>query len=230
MSAADPHGSGARPGQRLEAGASIKTARMAVIMLHGRGASARDMTGLADHLAILDIVWWAPQAGGHSWWPQSFLAPLSANEPGLSSGLGAVQTMVDELQSEGFGPERLAILGFSQGACLALEFCARAGLPLAGIAGLSGGLIGTGEGDGEKGEDLYGFAPKRFGYDKRLDGVPVFLGCHAEDPHIPLARVRQSESIFGNLGADVTTQIYPGAGHGVVAEEIAALRGLLNRA
>jgi phospholipase/carboxylesterase len=166
---------------------------------------------------------------GRSWWPQSFLAPLPANEPGLSFGLGAVARVMERLQGGGFGPDRIVALGFSQGACLGLEYVARAGRPFHGLVALSGGLLGTGEGDGPARDDLYGHAPKRFDYAGRLDGVTAFLGCHERDPHIPLTRVRETQAVLERLGAKVTAQIYPGGGHGVTEEEVRFLRRLLNQ-
>ena len=143
---ADPHVGGSV----AWGGAPLARARLAVVMLHGRGGSARDMLDLAEHFAIPDIAYLAPEAAGHSWWPQSFLAPLAANEPGLSTSLRAVARLMEQLKGEGFGPERTVALGFSQGACLALEYAARAGRPLRAVVGLSGGLIGTGEVDGPR--------------------------------------------------------------------------------
>lgn len=225
MSAAcDPHG-----GEHAEAaGAPLGRARLALVMLHGRGGTPSDMLALAQHLAMPDVACIAPRAAGGSWWPDSFLAPLAANEPGLASALGAVAAAVEGVERAGFGPERVVLTGFSQGACLTLEYAARAGRPFRGVAGLSGGLIGTAEAGAPAQDVLYGHFPKRFDYGGRLDGVPVFLGCHERDPHIPLARVRESAWVFERLGARVTTQIHPGAGHAVVEEEIRHLRGLLN--
>ena len=223
--ASDPHGGK----QVVRGGAPPMRARLALVMLHGRGGSPENMLGLAAHLALPDVACLAPEAAGHSWWPQSFLAPLSRNEPDLSSGLRAVTAALGELEREGISPDRVVVMGFSQGACLALEYAARAGLAFRSVVGLSGGLVGTGEVDGMPSDALYGHAPKRFDYDGRLDGVPVFLGCHERDPHIPLTRVEESAEVFGRLGAEVTTQIYPGAGHGIVEEEVLFLRGLLNR-
>lgn len=223
--ATDPHAGG----RVAQGGSPLARARLAVVMLHGRGGSADDMMGLAQHLAIPDIAYLAPEAAGHSWWPQSFLAPFAANEPGLSSGLGAVARLMEHLEREGFGRERVVVLGFSQGACLALESVARAGRPLHGVVALSGSLLGTGEMDGLPREDLYGHGPKRFDYTGRLDGTTAFVGCHERDPHIPLARVRDTQAVLERLGAKVTVQIYPGAGHGVTEEELRFVRGLLNR-
>ncbi len=220
----DPHGNG----RVATGGAPLSRARLAMIMAHGRGGTPEDMMSLADHLGLPDIAVRAPEAGGNSWWPDSFLAPLARNEPGLSSALGVVGKIADDLKREGFGPERIVVLGFSQGACLALEYAARAGTPFACVAGLSGGLVGTQDGSGRPERALYDQIDKRFDYEGRLDGTPVFLGCHERDPHIPLARVRTSEEVLGDLGASLTTRIFPGAGHGIVAEEISALRTILN--
>lgn len=220
----DPH----RNGRILSVGAPISRARLAMIMLHGRGGTPEDMVRLADHLALPDVAVRAPQAAGNSWWPDSFLAPLANNEPGLSSALGVIGKISDELHQDGFGPDRTVVLGFSQGACLALEYAARAGTPFAGVAGLSGGLVGSQDGKGDPQVELYNQTDKAFDYSGRLDGTPVLLGCHERDPHIPLARVKTTERVFSDLGAIVTTQIYPGEGHGIVEDEISALRLILN--
>lgn len=221
----DPHGQG----RILSGGAPLPRARLAMIMLHGRGGSPEDMLGLANHLGLPDIAVRAPAAAGNSWWPDSFLAPLASNEPGLSSALGAIGKISDDLAKEGFGPDKTVVLGFSQGACLALEYAARAGTSFACVAGLSGGLVGTGDGDGKPQQVLYNQIDKSFDYAGSLDGTPVLLGCHEQDPHIPLARVKTSGKVLSDLGASVTTQIYPGAGHGIVEDEIKALRSILNK-
>ncbi|WP_349943150.1 dienelactone hydrolase family protein [Fulvimarina sp. MAC8] len=222
-------GSGPHAGQRLAtAGASLHRASLALVMLHGRGAGPKDMLGLYAHLALPDIAALAPAAAGHSWWPDSFLAPLAANEPGLSSALSVVEALLDDLGEHGFGPDRVALVGFSQGACLVLEAAARLARPLHSVAALSGGLVGTGEAGGAPREDLYGRTAKRFDYDGRLTGLPVLVGCHERDPHIPLGRVRESADILRAMGADVETEIIPGGGHGIVASEAAWLRSRLN--
>ncbi len=212
----------------MEGGAPPARARLAMVMLHGRGGSPDDMLGLAEGLGLVDVTYVAPRAAGQSWWPQSFLAPLAANEPGVSSGLAAVADAVDGLMAAGIGVERIEVMGFSQGACLALEYAARAGRRFRGVAGLSGALLGTAEVEGPPSEALHGHAPKRFDYPGRLDGVPVFIGCHRHDPHIPLLRVEESAAAFERLGAAVTSRIYPGRGHGLVEDEIAHLRGKMN--
>ncbi|TDL78148.1 phospholipase [Palleronia sediminis] len=224
-------GNGPHGGQRLVmAGASLDRARLAMVMVHGRGGSPEDMVGLADHLGLPDVAVLAPEAAGRSWWPASFLAPIDANEPGLGSGIGVVTALLDDLAAEGFGPERILLTGFSQGACLAVEAAARLGRPLRAVAGLSGALVGTGDAGKGASEELYGYSDKTFAYDGRLDGVPVLLGCHERDPHIPLARVRRSAEVLSGMGANVETHVIPGAGHGIVADEAAWLRRHLNDA
>ncbi len=225
------HGSGPHAGQRLvAAGAPPDRARLAAVMLHGRGGAPEDMIGLADHLGLPDLAVLAPEAAGRSWWPDSFLAPLEANEPGLGSGLSVVEALLDDLAAQGFEAGRIVLAGFSQGACLAAEAAARLARPFHAVAALSGGLVGTGEAGGAPRDDLYGRTAKRFDYDGRLDGVPVLLGCHERDPHIPQARVRETEQVLTAMGANVDRIVIPGAGHGIVADEVAWLRTRLNAA
>lgn len=222
-------GEGPHAGRRLAtAGAPLSRARLALLMLHGRGGSPEDMIALADHLALPDVAVVAPEAADRSWWPNSFLAPLAANEPGLSSGLSVVADLVETLARAGFGPERVALSGFSQGACLAAEAAALIAKPFATVAVLSGGLVGSAEADGDATDELYGHRPKTFAYDGNLAGVPVLLGCHERDPHIPLRRVRETGHVLKAMGAGVDTMVLPGAGHGIVAEEAAWLRKHLN--
>ncbi|MFD2740918.1 alpha/beta hydrolase [Sulfitobacter aestuarii] len=222
-------GTGPHAGQRLvTAGAPLDRARLALVMIHGRGGAPEDMVSLADHLALPDLAVLAPQAAGRSWWPDSFLAPLAANEPGLSSGLGVISNLLDDLAEQGFGPERVALVGFSQGACLAVEAAARLARPFRAVAALSGGLVGTGEAGGPPRADLYDRPAKSFVYEGRLADVPVLIGCHEQDPHIPLARVRESATVLDAMGAQIDTLVIPGAGHGIIAEEATWLRRHLN--
>jgi phospholipase/carboxylesterase len=227
---AEPEGGGPHAGGRVaQAGAPLARARVVLVMAHGRGGSPEDMLGLAEHLALPDAAFLAPAASGGSWWPASFLAPVAANEPGLSSGLSVFRTLIGKLRDSGIGTDRIVLMGFSQGACLALEYAARSGGVFKGVLGLSGGLVGTGEAGGPPTDALYGYTPKRFDYDASLPGGPVFLGCHERDPHIPLARVYESETVFARLGSAVTVKILSGAGHGIVEEEIRVLRGFYNQ-
>lgn len=206
------------------AGAPLTRARAAMIVLHGRGATARSILTLADELAQPDVAYLAPQAAGQTWYPFSFLAPLAQNEPALSSALQTVADVLAHLEAAGFPAERVVLSGFSQGACLSLEYAARHPRRYGGLVALSGGLIGTGpRADAEPPHD------KLFAYAGDLENTPVFLGCSDQDPHIPLARVRESARILKHLGGAVDERIYPGMGHTVNEDEIRAVRGVLAR-
>jgi phospholipase/carboxylesterase len=215
---ADPHG------RAVLRRAGPARGRLAIVMLHGRGAGADGILPLAAELGVVDAALFAPEAAGRSWWPVSFLAPMPRLEPWLDSGLGAVDRAVAAAAEEGFAEDRIVLLGFSQGGCLALEYAARRGRRFAHVFGLSAGLIGTADVGGAPADELYGHAPKRFGYDANLAGVPVHIGCHARDPHIPLRRVRESEAVFRALGAACAVDIAPGEGHSLTPGDVAALR------
>jgi phospholipase/carboxylesterase len=197
----------------VASGAPLGEARAAAVLVHGRGGSAEDMLGLADEFGQRDIAYLAPQAAGHTWYPYSFLAPLEQNEPHLSNALATVSATLDRLTEEGFAAERVALIGFSQGGCLALEYVARNAKRYGAVAGLSAGLIGPPG------------TPRD--YAGALAATPVFLGCSDVDSHIPLARVHESRDAFQKLGADVTERIYPGMGHTVNADEIGHVTKLL---
>jgi predicted esterase len=197
----------------LLAGEPLEKAQAAMIMIHGRGAGAQDILMLVPELDQSGFTYLAPQAANHTWYPNSFLAPVVSNEPGLSSGLAVIAGIFAQVNSTGIPTERTILLGFSQGACLSLEFTARNARRYGGVAGLSGGLIGP---DG---------TPRN--YDGSLDGTPVFLGCSDVDFHIPKERVQQSTRILRNLGADVTERLYPGMGHTIIPDEIDFVRGMM---
>jgi len=184
-----------------------------MVMVHGRGASAESILDLAVELHQPGFAYLAPQAAGDTWYPYSFLAPLANNEPGLSSGLAAIANVLAQVAQAGIPLERTMLLGFSQGACLALEFVARNARRYGGVAGLSGGLIGP---DG---------TPRD--YPGSLAGTPVFLGCSDVDFHIPKERVQLSAEVLQRLGGQVTMRLYPGMGHTVNQDEIDFVRGLM---
>ena len=167
----DPH----RGQPVLHMGPQPADARLTMILVHGRGASAEDVLSLAGEFGTTDVAYLAPQAADHTWYPYSFLSPTQDNEPGISSGLRVLAALVDGLAGQQIPPARIALLGFSQGACLSLEFAARHARRYAAVVGLSGGLIGPPG------------TPRN--YPGSLDGTPVFLGCSDIDPHIPLERV-----------------------------------------
>jgi predicted esterase len=188
-------------------------ARLTVICLHGRGASADDILGLADGFGVSDVAYVAPEASGHTWYPFSFLSPLAQNEPGLTSALGVIAALVADLGQRGVSADRIVLLGFSQGACLSLEFAARHARRYRAIVALSGGLVGPPG------------TPRA--YEGSLEGTPVFLGCSDIDPHIPLERVHESTLVLRGMGADVDERIYPRMAHTVNQDEIDAVRSLL---
>lgn len=206
-------------------GTPLADASAALILLHGRGAGADDILALGREIAPDGVALLAPDADDATWYPLSFLAPLEANQPHLGGALEAVARTVAEAENAGIPRDRIALGGFSQGACLTLEYAARSGGRWAGVIALSGGLIGTGE-------DPEGKPPadKLFEYDTDLTGTPVFLGCSDVDPHIPLSRVRRTSLVLTDLGANVDERIYKGMGHNVNRDELEACRALLARA
>jgi phospholipase/carboxylesterase len=197
----------------LHYGAAIESARRVAIFLHGRGASAEDILGIAPELGSDDVAYLAPQAAGNTWYPYSFLSPIPQNEPNLSSALTIIAELVAKIASEGYPSERVIILGFSQGACLGLEFAARNAQRYAAVIALSGGLIGP---PGTPRDYAGGM----------LD-TPVFLGCSDVDPHIPLERVHETADVFRKMGARVDERIYKRMGHTINADELAAVRELV---
>lgn len=199
-----------------------------IVLLHGRGGSAADILGLLAHSDVPTVAALAPEAAGNSWWPTSFLAPAARIEPHVVHALAAVQQAIAALEAQGLPRNRIWLSGFSQGACLAAEAYARLGGGLAGLLAFSGGLVGTADSDGPASEALYGHSPKRFDYSGIRDGK-VWLSVHEQDPHIPLQRVRETANTFTALGARVQTRIHPGAGHGILQDDLAALQSHLSR-
>ena len=206
----DPHGD--QP--LVTAGTPLADAEAAVVLVHGRGATARSIVGMAAEFDVEGVAALAPQVAGNTWYPRSFLAPVETNEPGRSSGLGAIADAIGEAGEAGIPRERVLVLGFSQGACLASEFLARNPTRYGGLAALSGGLIGE------------SIDPADYAGD--LEGAPAFFGCSDVDPHIPAERVHESVAVFESLGADVTERLYPGMGHGVNEDELEFVSGMVD--
>jgi phospholipase/carboxylesterase len=196
----------------LHAGEPLERARAAMILVHGRGASAADIMTIAAEVMFPGVAYLAPQAAGSAWYPYPFTAPLEANEPYLSSALQVLSSLVAKVEAT-VPADRLVLLGFSQGACLTLEFAARCARRYGGVVGLSGGLIGP---DG---------TPRDYPGD--FQRTPVFLGCSDVDPHIPKERVIEAGAVFDRMGADVTVRLYPGMGHTSNADEIEAVRAIV---
>lgn len=198
------------------AGASLEAADAAVVLVHGRGATAASILELAGEFDHEGIAYLAPQAARRTWYPNSFLAPVETNEPGRSSGLARIDELVTDATAAGLPIERVVLCGFSQGACLVSEYVARTPRRYGGLAALSGGLIGESIDPGE--------------YDGDLEGTPAFLGCSDVDPHIPVERVRETTAVLDELGATVDERLYEGMGHTVNDDELAAVSALIGRA
>jgi phospholipase/carboxylesterase len=197
----------------VRSGAPLSAARAAMVLVHGRGGNAEDMLGLADAFEARDVAYVAPQAPSGSWYPRSFMAPTTQNEPFLGDALETLSNAIEDLGQAGMRADKIVLLGFSQGACLALEFAARHARRFGGLVGLSGGLIGPDE------------TPRN--YSGSLAGTPVFLGCSNVDSHIPLARVNETTEVLKRLDGDVTEVIYPGMGHTIVEDEVEHVRKIL---
>ena len=197
----------------LAAGVPLAEARIAVIMVHGRGAGAANILDLAPAIEHPGTAYLAPGAAGGTWYPSGFMSPIDQNEPGITSGISVIHALIDLAVARGIPEHHIVLLGFSQGACLTCTSGQRRPARYGGIVVYSGGLIGppgtpwTGTGD--------------FG------GTPAFFGCSDRDAHIPEARVRESAAQLERMGARVTTRIYPGMGHLVNDDEIAFTRDLL---
>lgn len=197
----------------VSSGRDLQSASGALILLHGRGASAEDILSLGDELGSAEFAYLAPQAAGHTWYPHSFLSPLESNEPWLSSALELVGNIVERAIAAGTASDRIFIAGFSQGACLATEFVARNAKKYGGLIAFTGGLLGP-----EK---------TKFRYSGDLQGMPCFLGSGDPDPHVPWWRVKESAEELTKLGGTVTLRHYPGMPHTIREDEIAEARKIL---
>ena len=206
----DPHA-----GQRVvEAGAPLGQSPVVVILAHGRNAAPEHILDLVPRLARPHVTYLAPAAAGRTWYPHSFLAELASNEPGLSSGLGVLASLVARVEAAGIPRPRIVLLGFSQGACLTAEFALRHASRYGGVVVYSGGVVGP-----------PGTAWHESG---RFNGTPMLFGCSDRDSHVPEARVTESANLCARMGAAVTTRIYPGMGHLVNDDEIAWTQGLID--
>jgi dienelactone hydrolase len=216
MPSVTPHESAAslHQGQPVRtAGAKLESAVAAMVMIHGRNATAESILSLVPAIDTAGFAYLAPQAAGNTWYPNSFLSPIPSNEPGITSGIAAINDVLRRIGDAGIPPERTMLLGFSQGACLSLEYSARNARRYGGVAGLSGGLIGP--------DDTPRDYPGAFG------GTPIFLGCSDIDDHIPAKRVRDSARILEKMGATVTMRLYPGMGHLVNDDEVSTVKAMM---
>ncbi|WP_443947454.1 alpha/beta hydrolase [Pedobacter sp. AW1-32] len=197
----------------VTAGKALDEAEKALIMIHGRGGSAENILSLSAELNVQDFALIAPQAQSGSWYPQSFLAPRTANEPSLSNALNQLAQLVDILIEKGFAKSQIYILGFSQGACLSLEFAASHAARYGGIVAFTGGLIG---------EQI-----DHRNYTGDFDGTPIFIGSSDPDFHVPVSRVQESTAVLENMGAKVTEIIYRDMGHTITQSEINRVNKLI---
>lgn len=198
----------------LAAGRALDQSRIAMVMLHGRGASASDILTVAAALQRPDVAYVAPEAEGNAWYPYSFMAPVEQNQPWLDDALAVVDRVVARTVDAGVDVDRLLLLGFSQGACLALEYAARHPRRYGGVAALSGGLIGP--------------PGSQLDHAGSFEGTPVFLGCSDVDPHIPRERVLESAEALRRQGAEVEVRLYPDLGHEVTEHELEQVRALID--
>lgn len=190
----------------ISAGKKLAEGNKVLIMLHGRGGSAEDILSIAGYLNVKDFTLLAPQATNHTWYPFSFLAPPKQNEPWLGSALDWLKELVNDLDSKNIPAENIYFTGFSQGACLTLEFVTRNANRYGGIAAFTGGLIG---------DKIY---PEN--YKGNFNGTPIFIGSSNPDPHVPVERVNATTNILQSMGANVTEKIYENMGHTISQDEI----------
>ncbi|MGN6533312.1 MAG: alpha/beta hydrolase [Ginsengibacter sp.] len=188
------------------AGAKLENASKAMIMIHGRGGNAEDILSLANHLNVKGFALLAPQASNNSWYPYSFMAPISQNEPWLGSALSVIKETVNDVIAKGVSEENIYFCGFSQGACLTLEFVARNATKYGGVVAFTGGLIGN------------RIDPKNYKGD--FKNTPVFIGSSNPDPHVPVERVNETTKILTGMNARVTEKIYTNMGHTITENEI----------
>jgi len=195
------------------AGKPISEAKKVLIMIHGRGAFAEDILSLAGYFNLNDYALLAPQATNNTWYPFSFLAPVQQNEPWLSSALNVLNEVVSDINKDGIASGNIYFLGFSQGACLTLEYVTRNARKWGGVVAFTGGLIG---------DNIY-----EENYNGDFLNTPVFIGTSDPDPHVPVERVHASSAIIKNMHADITTKIYPDMGHTISKDEIDQANNLI---
>jgi len=192
--------------ENITAGKPLNEAKKALIMIHGRGAGSNDILSLARHLNVSDFALVAPQAQGNTWYPYSFLAPTSQNEPSLSNSLNLFSEVVKSVEENGISKENIYFLGFSQGACLALEFTAKNASKYGGVVAFTGGLIGE--------------TISEETYSGNFENTPIFIGTSDPDFHVPVERVNETEMLLKKMGALVTKKIYENMGHTISQDEI----------
>ncbi|WP_316820725.1 alpha/beta hydrolase [Pedobacter gandavensis] len=197
----------------ISAGQPIGSADKAIVFLHGRGASASDIISLNQHLQVNDAALFAPQATNHSWYPYSFMAPVSENQPALDSALSLLKDLTEDIESQGIPKNKIFFVGFSQGACLTLEYIARNAMQYGGVVAFTGGLIGS---------EL-----KLSNYSGDFKQTPILISTGDPDPHVPVSRVNESKKILEEMNAQVSIKIYPGRVHTISKAEIELAKTLV---
>jgi phospholipase/carboxylesterase len=197
----------------ITAGKKLEEAKKALILIHGRGATAQDIIGLGNELNAKDFALVAPQATNYTWYPYSFLAPLKENEPWLSSAIKLLDDIVADVKKAGIEEKNIFFAGFSQGACLTLEYVTRNAKRWGGVAAFTGGLIG---------DKIY-----NENYKGDFGGTEIFIGTSDPDPHVPVQRVQESTRILSSMNANVTEKIYKGMGHTITMDEIATVNSVV---
>ena len=201
--------------QVLTQGKPLTETNKALILIHGRGATAESILSLAEPLEVKDFSLFAPQATNHSWYPYSFMAPTAQNQPALDSALNMIDDLVNTILEQGISSRQIYLLGFSQGACLTAEFAARHARHYGGLIIFTGGLIGP--------------EVDKSNYQGNFGGTPILITTGDPDPHVPVSRVNETEKIISESGALVTKRIYPGRPHTILTEEINLAREILTQ-
>ena len=190
----------------VTAGKPLADAEKALILIHGRGGTAEDVLTIADHLNVEDFALIAPKAYNNSWYPVSFMAPEEQNQPWLSSALDLLLEIEQDLNEQGISSENIYFFGFSQGACLTLEYITQNAKKYGGAVAIIGGLIGEKINTGD--------------YITDFDNTRIFIGTSDPDPHVPLERVQQTTEILEYKSAEVVLEVFENAGHTILKEEI----------
>ncbi|MFD2245240.1 alpha/beta hydrolase [Pontibacter ruber] len=198
----------------LTAGKPLEQTGKALVMVHGRGATAESILELSDYLDVTDFTLNAPQATNHSWYPYSFMAPVSQNQPALDSALALLDETVKSIKAQGVDSRHIYLLGFSQGACLTAEYATRHAQRFGGLLLFTGGLIGQQIDTGN--------------YKGSFEGTPVLITTGDPDPHVPVSRVEETVKIMEEMGAEVTKQIYKGRPHTILQEELSLAKTILS--
>lgn len=197
-------------------GADPAGAPLAIVAIHGRGRSAGEMIELAGRIGLPEVAWRALQAPGGSWYPGVFMQPIEANQPHLDQTLARVEKEVRALEALGLPRRRIALAGFSQGACIVCEYVWRHPRRWGAVIAFTGGLFGP--------------PGTAWATPDALAGTPVLLSNSDHDDWVPWSRVEETATVFRRMGGEVTLRLYPGREHLVGDDEIKEARAILQSA